>query len=120
MRERKVFYIDDTPSMPGFYIIKINHSEFNLGPTVGSYNLIMGRILNISYANFLRLCRDNFNARIVGKNSYYPVAYFPSALDAKPICDLLNSIANIIIWNNEHPDYEQHKKEIDELRKNRK
>lgn len=36
----------------------------------------MARIMNISYANYLRLCRDEYGAEIFGKNSMYPIAFF--------------------------------------------
>lgn len=107
------FYIDETPTMPGYYVIRTNHEAFHLGPTVGSYNIIQARLFNISYADYLRLCRDDFGATLIGKNTYYPVPYFKNKLAAEAICKTLNSRANFVLWNREHPDYEEHKSYVE-------
>ena len=101
--------------MPNHYVIRINHEKFKLGPTVGSYNLIMARLCGISYANFLRMCRDSFGAVIIGKGTYYPVAYFDDPLIARGMCEFLNAMATIVLWNDEHPDFEEHKKALEEF-----
>ena len=117
MNKVEVFYFEESPTMPQHYVIKINHDKFKLKRTPGSYNLIMSRLLNISYANFLRMCRDSFGATIVGKNTYYPVAYFDSPIAAGAVCDLLNAHANIVLWNEEHPDFQEHKESLENFMK---
>lgn len=104
MENKKIFELDTTPTLENHWIIRMNHEQFKLGPTVGSYNLIMARLFNMSYPNFLRLCRDEFGATIIGKNTYYPVAYFSNKIIANRLCDLLNARANYILWEAEHPD----------------
>ena len=114
--ESKVFYFEESPTMPNYYIIKIHHDRSKLRSTTGSYNLIMARLLNISYANFLRMCRDSFKATIIGKNTYYPMAYFDSRIAAGAVCDLLNAKASFVLWNIEHPDYDRHKAALENLK----
>lgn len=116
VKREEVFYVNESPYMPNHYTIGIHHDKFNLTSTVGSYNVIMARILGISYANFLRMCRDSFEAIIIGKNTYYPVAYFKSKTACKSICDLLNSYATIILWDRAHPEFEQHKQELEDFK----
>lgn len=79
------------------YILTIKCDAFKLGPTTGSYNIIMARLFNISYATFLRMCRDVYGAEIIGKKSMYPVAYFPSKLKAIELARLLNIRANYVL-----------------------
>ena len=109
MNKIEVFYPNESPTMPNYYTIGIHHELFKLKATVGSYNLIMARLCGISYANFLRMCRDSFDAKIVGRGTYYPVAYFNSPIACRAVCDLLNSYATLVLWNDEHPDFEEHK-----------
>lgn len=110
MAKIKVFYPDDTPTMPGYYMIRLNHEKFLCGPTVGSYNLIMARVMGLSYPDFLRLCRDEFGATIIGKNCYYPVAYFEKRGLVDKLCEELNARANLILFEHENPDYPEHEK----------
>ena len=70
------FKVDVSPINIGKYVIRPNFDKLPLYYTTGSYNVIMARIMGITYANYLRLCRDEYGAEIVGKNSMYPVAYF--------------------------------------------
>lgn len=111
------FYLDETPVMPGYYFIRVDHTKFGIGPTVGSYNLLQARLLNISYANYLRLCRDEFGAIISGKNTYYPVAYFGDKLLAHQLMRLLNARAAYVILVRDTPDHEFHKQEIARMQK---
>ena len=40
--------------------------------TRGSYAILAARVMNLTYANYCRMCRDLYGAEIIGKNSYYP------------------------------------------------
>lgn len=112
MAKVKVFFVDDTPTMPNYYVIRVNYEAFHYGPTVGSYNLIMARVMGISYADYLRLCRDEFGATIIGKNCYYPVAYFYKRGLVDKLCEELNARANLILFEYDHPDYPEHYNEV--------
>lgn len=110
----KYFMRDESASHPGKWVIRPIHENFHLGETTGSYNLICARLLSISYANYLRLCRDEFGAEIIGKNSNYPVAYFNRSKELDALIDLLNARANAVIWKREHPDYDTHAEYVKE------
>lgn len=96
------FYLDDTPTMPDYYIIRLNHDKLKCKSTLGSYQILEARLLNISFANFLRLCRDSFGAEIYGKNCFYPIPYFKNYTAAQELITLLNenAAAALIISEN--------------------
>ena len=70
------FKIDESPINPGRYMIRPNFDKLPLYSTDGSYAVLMSRVMGITWANYLRLCRDEYGAEIIGKGSYYPVPYF--------------------------------------------
>lgn len=108
MTKVKVFYRDESAAHPGKWMIRADLEKFHLGHTEGSYNVIQARLMNISYANYLRMCRDCFGAEIIGKNSVYPVAYFKRSKELDALIDNLNARANLVLWEREHPDFEEH------------
>ena len=108
MTKVKVFYRDESASYPGKYLIRANLDAFHLGCTEGSFNVIQARLFNLTYANYLRMCRDCFGAEIIGKNSKYPVAYFKRSKELDALIDNLNVRANLVLWEREHPDFEEH------------
>lgn len=91
------FHIAESIGSPGYYYIEPDHYKFHLISTKGSFNVIYARLFNISYANYLRLCRDELGATIIGKNSYYPIALFDSKEKAKKLADLLNARATLVL-----------------------
>lgn len=91
------FKYDETASQPGKYIIRPVHENFFLESTEGSFNVICARVFNISYADYLRMCRDCYEAEIIGKNIKYPVAYFKSTKSAQALVNELNKRANVIL-----------------------
>ena len=70
------FKIDESPLNPGKYMIRPDFDKLPLYNTSGSYGVLMARVMGITYANYLRLCRDEYGAELIGKGSYYPVPYF--------------------------------------------
>ena len=91
------FKVDNSPINIGKYVIRPNFDKLPLYSTTGSYNVIMARIMGITYANYLRLCRDEYGAEIVGKNSIYPVAYFTEEKRAKELVKELDKRADKIL-----------------------
>ena len=88
---KKYFYLEESPYHPGKYRVAMNFDTLPGIRTVGSYNLLPARLLCLSYADYLRFCRDNLNAEIIGKNSMYPVAYFSDKKMADGLIGTLNS-----------------------------
>lgn len=112
MMKQVIFEFDESPLHPGKYLIRPNLDKFYCSSTEGSYNVLCARVMNLSYASYLRMCRDIFGAEIYGKDSLYPVAFFSNKLKARPLLDNLNARANLIIFDREHPDYKEHEKAV--------
>ena len=51
----------------------------------------------LSYANYLRMCRDRYGADIIGKGSKYPVAFFEKNEKTNELVAILNSKAKEIL-----------------------
>jgi hypothetical protein len=112
MNQVVCFKIEESPYNPGKLFISPVHDNFHLKYTEGSFNVICARLMNLSYAQYLRFCRDCCGAEIIGKGSKYPIAYFPHGERVQALCRLLNSRANFVLWCREHPDWKQHQEEL--------
>lgn len=108
MKKIKVFSREESVSYPGKYIIRVDLDKFHLDYTEGSYNLICARLLGLTYAQYLRMCRDCFGAEIIGKGSMYPVAYFKRSTELDALIEFLNVQASLVLWEREHPDFDGH------------
>ena len=108
MKKIKVFFREESASYPGKYIIRVDLDKFHLNHTEGSYNVICARLMGLTYAQYLRMCRDCFGAEIIGKGSMYPVAYFKLSEKLIDLVESLNARANLVLWEREHPDFEEH------------
>ena len=114
MKKVKCFEREESASYPGKYIIRPIHDNFHLDYTEGSFNLICARLMGLGYADYLRMCRDCFGAEIIGKGSMYPVAYFKFSKQLNDLIDGLNARANLILWEREHPNFEEHAEYVKE------
>ena len=114
MKKIKCFEREESASYPGKYLIKPVYDNFHLTSTEGSYNVICARVMGLSYAQYLRMCRDCFGAEIIGKGHLYPVAYFKFSQGLMDLIDNLNARANLILWEREHPDHEEHARFVKE------
>lgn len=94
---RKIFYKDESAVHPGKYLIRVKLEEFNLDSTTGSFSIIAARLFGITYAQYLRMCRDHYGAEIYGKSSNYPVAYFKLSKELDSLIAQLNERANLIL-----------------------
>ena len=108
MKKIKIFYKEESPYHLGKYHIVLNHKAFYCEKTEGSFNLIQARLCGLTYPQYLRMCRDCFGAEIIGKDSMYPVAYFKRSKELDALIDNLNARANLVLWEREHPDFEEH------------
>lgn len=89
--ERNIFIVRERSSEG--YMIGLN---FDLLPNVytkGSFNVLGARVLGLSYADYCRLCRDEYGARIVGKGCLYCFPVFPDKKSAQRVVSLLNETA---------------------------
>lgn len=116
---RKVFYLDESAHNPKKYMIRVNVDLIPFTTTIGSLNLLPARLLNLTYAQYLRFCRDIIGADIKGKNCLYPVAYFDRNLISEQLVKLLNARTEFVLWEDEHPDYHEHEKALKEFERKR-
>ena len=104
----KVFYRDESATQPGKYMIRADLEKFYLHSTKGSYNIIGARLMGLTYAEYLRMCRDVYGAEIIGKGSTYPYPVFKLSKGLEDLIKQLNARANLVLWEREHPDFEEH------------
>lgn len=110
MTKVEYFVLEESPYRPGKYTIRLNFDKFpSQLSTSGSFNLLPARLLNLTYAQYLRFCRDIVGGEIAGKNTVYPVAYFSKTINAVAFVRLLNTRMNLIVWEREHPDWREHR-----------
>ena len=110
----KYFYLDESPIYKNKYIIRLNHDKF-LFPTgtSGSYNVFIARVLNLSYADYLRYSRDRLGAELVGKQSRYVVAYYDKNQTTEAFVKLLNKRMEYIMHEHSFPyEYKEENGEV--------
>ena len=112
----KYFYLDESPIYKNKYIIRLNHDKF-LFPTgtSGSYNVFIARVLNLSYADYLRYSRDRLGAELIGKQSRYVMAYYDKNQATEAFIKLLNKRMEYIM--NEHSLPYEYKEENGEVKR---
>lgn len=72
----KYFKAEESMAYSGKYMLVPIHDKLPLTRTSGSYNILVARLLNLEYADYLRYCRDVVGAELIGKNSCYVIPYF--------------------------------------------
>lgn len=112
MTKVKCFIREESAAQPGKWIIRPVYENFYLNSTEGSFNVICARLFNLSYADYLRMCRDCFGAEIIGKNCLYPVAYFKRSNELDMLIENLNARANLVLWERAHPNYKEHEEYV--------
>lgn len=101
---KKFFYLEDSPYMNTYSIIAINHSAFPFdGEIRGSFNIFPARLLGLTFAQYLRFCRDVLGAKVIGKNHLYPVPYFRSTPEVQQFLKLLNKRAEYALLEHNCP-----------------
>ena len=111
MEKKNYFIIEESAYNPGKYRITLNHELMGDMYTEGSYGLLPARLLNLSYVQYCRMCRDLFNAELRGKNKLYINILFPDKLRPRELVKVLNAQMNLIEFKKSHPlDTEKQKK----------
>lgn len=101
---KRYFYLEDSPYLETYQTIRLQHDNFPFpNGIIGSYNLLPARLLNLSYADYLRFCRDVLGANIVEKGTKYPVAYFRSTPEVQQFLKLLNKRAELAVKLHDNP-----------------
>ena len=113
MTKVEYFTLEESMSRPGKYTLRINFDKLPPMTTEGSYNILPARLLNLTYAQYLRFCRDIVGGEIGGKRTVYPVAYFTKSMTTNAFVRLLNGRMNLVIWEREHPDWREHQEYLE-------
>ena len=101
---RKFFYLEEAPYYANKYMIQMNHELFGFqNGTRGSYRVLPARLVNLSYAQFLRYCRDVLGAELVGKNQKYVLPYFEKTNEVRMFIKLLNARMEYVKREQESP-----------------
>lgn len=86
----KYFTVELSP-IHNKYIVLPNHTKLGLTSTKGSYAVLGARLMNLSYANYLKMCRDVYGATLIGKNHLYINVLFPTEAAATQLANKLDS-----------------------------
>ena len=115
MTKVEYFVLEESPYRPGKYTIRLDFDKFSSQlSTSGSFNLLPARLMNLSYAQYLRFCRDIIGGEIAGKYKIYPVVYFNKTVGVIAFVRLLNSRMNLVVWERKHPDWREHQDYLDQ------
>lgn len=116
VNKKTYFDFEESVSNPGKYLISIkDYDGFHCHGTMGSYNVLFARLMNMTYAQFLRFCRDILGAELYGRDCLYIIPLFSKTTGvAREFIKLLNNLANTVIWEREHPNWEEHQQEMSE------
>lgn len=112
MKKVKVFYRDESATHPDKYMVRADLDKFYLYSTDGTFNVIGARLMGLTYAQYLRMCRDVYGAEIIGKGSKYPYPIFKLSKGLEELIEQLNARANLVLWEREHPNFEEHKEYV--------
>lgn len=108
MRREDYFFIEESPIAPGYYVIQFDPDKMPPMQTYGSFGILPARLMNLSYAQYLRFCRDIIGAELVGKNTKYPFPRFKKTKELVAFVRLLNTRMYCVLWEKEHPDWREH------------
>ena len=99
MRVRQYYHLEESVSNPGKYLIHLNFDEPTLPRmfTAGSYNVLMARLFNMPYSEFLRFCRDCYGADIQGRKCMYPLPVFENNAKTMELVKMLNERLTIVV-----------------------
>jgi hypothetical protein len=84
------YFVTELSPIHNKYVVLPNHTALGLTATRGSYAVLGARLFGLSYANYLRLCRDNYNATLTGKKSLYINMTFTNKDDAEKLAKELS------------------------------
>ena len=88
---KKYFYSCDLFDT-GTYSVRLSDEIYEFfGRTDSSFNIVMARILGLSYASFLRFARDRYNGILDGGSRYYITVGFENKKDCDDLCKVLNN-----------------------------
>lgn len=114
---KKYFYLQHNSIYQDKYIIYFDTpTEYFPNGTDGSYDIFIARLLNLSYADYLRWARDRLGAELIGKNKKYITVLLNGSNPAtQAFINVLNKRMEYII--NEHDFPYTYKEENGEVKR---
>ncbi len=100
----KHLYIDENPFCKGTYLLFFKTNEFGWGKLPGHMGVLGARLLQISYPDYLRYCRDYYGAKIMGKKDLVPYLIFTDKKLVEKLGRILDSRLDIILNQNIVPE----------------
>lgn len=97
MERIKCFELKKSSYYDGYYTINPVLENLPTKKTEGSYALLPARLMELSYANYCRFCRDQLDAAIIGKELLYPIVCFKKNPVTLEFVRLLNARANLLL-----------------------
>ncbi len=99
MEHRKYFELEESIEYEGKYKLCINVEAFApyMGITSGSFGVMPARLLGLSYATYLRFCRDMLGAELIGRQDLYVQPYFQLNEETRLFIKILNKRADYIM-----------------------
>jgi hypothetical protein len=98
------FYLDTSPIYQNKMIIRFDPPiDYFPEGTEGSYQVINARLLNLSYADYLRYARDRLGAELIGKKTKYVTPYFDDTPAVREFVKLLNKRLEFAMFKQQHP-----------------
>lgn len=115
------FYFDECPNDPGKYCIRMDFSklENEVPRTDGSFNVLGARLMNMSWPDYLRFCRDVLGAEIIGQGHLYPIIKVSRNLNTYEFVRMLNLQMNFAMWLRAHPNWKEHQDFVEQYEEDR-
>ena len=74
-----------------WHVRPTDHLYSTVGQIKGSFNVIPARLFALSYDQYLRMVKTNYNAELKLDIGFYATVYFKNKEDANVLCKELNA-----------------------------
>lgn len=91
----KTYFMVERSPIYNKYMVYPKHENLPFHGTEGSYFVICARLFNLPYVSYLRMCRDVYGAKLIGKKNRYVSVVFDDLAAAQKLCKDLNMRARV-------------------------
>lgn len=96
------FFLEKSPVYKDKYLIRPNlEILLPLIKNTDSHNVLMARLLSLSYAQFLRYSRDRLGADLIGRYVRHIIPYFNKTPEVKMLVKVLNLRMSLVVSERE-------------------
>ena len=93
----RYFDYEETTFSSAYVRLVLKHELLPLRSTKGSFGILPARLMGLSYPDYLRFCRDELNATVVGKNQLYIDPIFLKSKEFFQFLKILNGLAALAL-----------------------